>query len=271
MDWGNPTAPTLILIHGGKDHARSWDWVAQCLRDRYHVVALDLRGHGDSEWATGSMYSLVDSVLDLDQLIRELDVPRVQLIGHSYGGAVAALYAGVYPERVEKLVAIEGLGVPPQLREQMQPEPDWRRIRSWIQRTRRFDLHRSRCCASVAEGAARMHAANERLSTAQAEHLAAHGLRCDAEGRFTWKYDPYSRILSPLRFQEEELRSLRERILCPTLLLHGAESWAGDPVADGRAAGIRDVRSMCIAGAGHWPHHEKLEEFLGLLLPFLAG
>ncbi len=271
VDWGNPTAPTIILIHGGKDHARSWDWIARSLRDRYHVVAPDLRGHGDSEWATGSMYSLIDSVLDLEQLIDALDVPRAQLIGHSYGGAVTALYAGVFPERVEKLVAIEGLGVPPQLLEEMQPEQDWKRIRSWIKRSRRFDLYQSRRYASVAEGAERMRAANERLSAAQAQHLAAHGLRKNEDGSFTWKYDPYSRILSPLRFQEDELRTLRARIDCPTLLLHGSESWAGDPVEDGRAAGIREVRSACIAGAGHWPHHERFEEFLEVLLPFLDG
>ena len=62
VDWGNPSAPPLLLIHGGRDHCRSWDWVAEVLRDQYHVIALDLRGHGDSGWATGSSYPLAEFV-----------------------------------------------------------------------------------------------------------------------------------------------------------------------------------------------------------------
>ena len=69
VDWGNPEAPPLILVHGGRDHARSWDQVARALRDRFHVVAPDLRGHGDSAWAVGSNYTMVEFVYDLAQLV----------------------------------------------------------------------------------------------------------------------------------------------------------------------------------------------------------
>jgi alpha-beta hydrolase superfamily lysophospholipase len=68
VDWGNHAAPTLVLVHGGRDHARSWDWVARDLRRDWHVVAPDLRGHGDSAWAVGSLYHMVEYVIDLAQL-----------------------------------------------------------------------------------------------------------------------------------------------------------------------------------------------------------
>lgn len=110
VDWGNITAPPLLLIHGGRDHARTWDWVAQALRDSYHIIAPDLRGHGDSEWARGSQYAMIDYVLDIAQLLEQLQWFPMTIIGHSLGGGVACQYTGVYPERVKRLVAIEGLG-----------------------------------------------------------------------------------------------------------------------------------------------------------------
>ena len=113
VDWGNHDKPLLVLIHGGRDHARNWDWVAQTLRDDYHVIAPDLRGHGDSEWARGSEYSMIEYVVDITQLLAQLDASPVTLIGHSLGGAITLQYAGVYPDKVSKVVAIEGLGPPP--------------------------------------------------------------------------------------------------------------------------------------------------------------
>ena len=103
VDYGRDDAPLLVLVHGGRDHARNWDFVAERLRDRYHVIAPDLRGHGDSAWAYGSQYSMPDFLLDLHQLLRHLDAPPAVLVGHSLGGAVALQYAGVYPERVSKV------------------------------------------------------------------------------------------------------------------------------------------------------------------------
>src|ERR671923_2383188 len=81
VDWGNPSAPPLLLVHGGRDHCRNWDWVAEELRDDYHIVAPDLRGHGDSEWAQGSEYAMVEYVVDIAQLLSQLDCFPVTLIG----------------------------------------------------------------------------------------------------------------------------------------------------------------------------------------------
>ncbi len=112
VDWGNTAAPPLLLMHGGRDHARNWDWVALALRDTYHIIAPDLRGHGDSEWARGGQYAMIDYVLDMAQLLEQLQMFPITIIGHSLGGAIACQYSGVYPERVKQLVAIEGLGPP---------------------------------------------------------------------------------------------------------------------------------------------------------------
>src|SRR3989442_3756966 len=86
VDWGNADKPPLLLIHGGRDHARNWDWVAQALRDDYHVFCPDLRGHGDSQWAVGGSYAMVDYVLDVAQLLSAVQVFPITIIGHSLGG-----------------------------------------------------------------------------------------------------------------------------------------------------------------------------------------
>ena len=109
-DWGTDGKPALILVHGGLDHARMWDWTARALRDDYHVYALDLRGHGNSAWAPGAMYSLAEHVLDLATLADIIKGYPLTIVGHSLGGIITLLYSGIYPDRVKKAVAIEGLG-----------------------------------------------------------------------------------------------------------------------------------------------------------------
>ena len=132
VDWGNESAPPLLLVHGGKDHARSWDWVARALRDDYHVIAPDLRGHGDSAWALGGHYTIHEFVLDIAQLIETLGLHPLKIVSHSLGGAVALQYASIYPDRVEKMVAVEGLGPPPEMIEKYRNVPIWDRVDEWI-------------------------------------------------------------------------------------------------------------------------------------------
>jgi pimeloyl-ACP methyl ester carboxylesterase len=138
VDWGNESKPLLLLVHGGRDHARSWDWVARELRPHYHVIAPDLRGHGDSAWAIGGMYTLSDFVLDVTQLLRALDRLPVTIIGHSLGAAVGLHYSGTFPEHVQKLVAIEGLGPPPEMLERLRGVPAWKRMQNWIAQMQEF-------------------------------------------------------------------------------------------------------------------------------------
>ena len=110
VDWGNEGAPPMLLIHGGRDHCRNWDWVAEAFRDDYHIIAPDLRGHGDSQWLLGGSYDAVDYVYDIAQLLHQRHHTPVTIIGHSLGGSISLLYSGLYPETVTRLVSHRGHG-----------------------------------------------------------------------------------------------------------------------------------------------------------------
>ena len=130
-DWGNESAPPLILLHGVRDHARSWDWVARALSADWRVVAPDLRGHGESQWSPDGAYIASYHVLDFAKLAGALGSEPVTIVAHSFGGNVAARFAAAYPERVRKLVLLEGMGPAPKARE------EWAR-RGLVRRTRDF-------------------------------------------------------------------------------------------------------------------------------------
>src|SRR5688572_14098664 len=132
VDWGNEQAPPLLLVHGHRDHCRNWDWLVEALRADYHIVAPDLRGHGDSQWMVGGNYSVVDYVYDIAQLIHQRGLAPLRIVAHSLGGAVALQYAGVYPESVSKLVSIEGWGPPPAMLQKRLSIPAQQRMRRWI-------------------------------------------------------------------------------------------------------------------------------------------
>ena len=271
VDWGNVEAPLLLLIHGGRDHARNWDWVARTLRDDWHVVAPDLRGHGDSSWAIGGMYSMPEFVADIANLLEAIGKFPVTIIGHSLGGAISLQYTGVFPDRVDRVVAIEGLGPPPDMIQEMRSKPPHTRMQDWTEQMREFAARQPRRYPDIAAAAHRMREANSFLSEEQAHHLTVHGVNRNEDGTFGWKFDNYVRAGAPYRFDEEDMRALWSQISCPTLLIRGADSWAQDPVADGRIAPFQNARAITIGDAGHWVHHDQLDEFLGAVHEFLQG
>jgi len=266
VDWGNPGRPPLLLLHGGRDHARNWDWVAQALRGAYHIIAPDLRGHGDSQWAVGGGYATADYVLDVAQLLGALQLFPITIIGHSLGGAVALKYTGTYPDRVRKVVAIEGLGLPPHM---MRDTPADQRMAEWIAEMQAFAQRHPHRYKSLDEAVARMRDANPHLSAEQAHHLTVHGSYRDEDGTYLWKFDNYVRAASPHLYDMGESRRFWSQITCPVLLLRGAESWASDPEKDGRATAFRDYKLVNIDQAGHWVHHDQLDEFLRVVRDFL--
>lgn len=267
VDYGGAGKPLLVLVHGGRDHCRNWDLVAPALVQDYHVVAPDLRGHGDSAWAIGSQYSMPDYVLDLAQLLGHFGDPSVTLVGHSLGGNVVLHYAGLYPERVAKVAAIEGLGPPPEMIEDKSADE---RMTEWIDTMRDFAQRSPRGYKSLDEAVSRMQGANPHLSETMARHLTVHGTVRQENGAYTWKFDNYVRAWGPQRYDFEAVKSLWSRIDCPVLLVRGAESWASDPTKDGRADNFADVRYLEFAKAGHWVHHDQLEGFTNGLLDFLG-
>jgi pimeloyl-ACP methyl ester carboxylesterase len=271
LDWGNEGAPPVLLVHGGRDHAHTWDWVAEDLRRDHHVIAPDLRGHGDSAWAVGGMYAMADFVLDVAQLLEAVQLFPMTIIGHSLGGAVSLMYTALYPERVSRVVAIEGLGPSPELLARFRDVAPWQRIQNWIGEMRKLAGRQPRRYPDLAAAAARMREENAFLTEAQAEHLTVHGALRNEDGTYSWKFDNYVRALSPYRWDADEVRMLWSRVECPTLLLRGTKSWAGDPSIDGRLSAFKNARFENVEGAGHWVHHDRLAVFLGLVRDFLAS
>ena len=270
VDWGNPAAPPLLLVHGGRDHCRNWDWVAQALRDDWHVIAPDLRGHGDSEWSADGQYDMPGYIYDLAQLVHQQHLAPVTVIGHSLGGNIALRYTGTYPEAVRRLVAIEGLGLSPELLVKRASRTLDDRMRGWIDERRGLAGRLPRRYPSIEEAFKRMQEENKHLSPAQARHLTVHGINQNEDGTFSWKFDNYVRSWPAYDVPIDELHNLWNRIDCQTLLVNGKESWASDPEADGRASHFRNARMVTFENAGHWVHHDQLEGFLELVTGFIA-
>ena len=267
VDWGDPGKPPLLLIHGGRDHARNWDWVAQALRHDYHIIAPDLRGHGDSQWAIGGGYAMIDYTLDVAQLLAALKLFPITIIGHSLGGSIALQYTGTYPDRVTKVVAIEGLGPPPGM---IRDRPAQERMLEWIAEMQALSSRHPRRYKNLDEAVERMREANPHLSPEQARHLTIHGCYRDEDGTYLWKFDNYVRAASPYLFNMKDARALWSQITCPVLLVRGTESWASDPEKDGRATAFTNYKLVNIERAGHWVHHDQLDVFLKHVREFLA-
>jgi pimeloyl-ACP methyl ester carboxylesterase len=270
VDWGNPDAPPLILVHGGRDHCRNWDWVAAELRADYHIIAPDLRGHGDSAWSTSGDYSMSAFVYDLAQLIHQQRLAPCRIVAHSLGGSIALRYAGAFPENVIKLVAIEGLGPSPtQLAERATRGPV-ERMRSWVAETRKLAARIPRRYPTLEDAFHRMQDENKHLTEAQARYLTLHGAMQNEDGTYSWKFDNYVRASAPADFTPEEMRTFWANIACPILFVNGKESWASNPEKDGRMAEFKDARVLEFERAGHWVHHDRLDDFVTAVRGFLA-
>jgi pimeloyl-ACP methyl ester carboxylesterase len=269
VDWGNPDSPPLLLVHGGRDHCRNWDWVAQALRHDWHVLAPDLRGHGDSQWSPDGSYSMAAYIYDLAQLIHQQELAPVTIVAHSLGGMITLRYTGIYPEKVRRLVAIEGLGVTPRRAVERAKQPIAERMRRWIEEQRDLSGRMPRRYVSIEEALQRMQEANRYLSPEQARHLTQHAVNQNEDGTYSWKFDNYVRADRPYGMTQTETEALWGRIACPTLLVYGKESWASNPEQDGRIGHFKDARVVSFEGAGHWVHHDRLDGFLDLLRGFL--
>jgi pimeloyl-ACP methyl ester carboxylesterase len=270
VDWGNPEAPPLLLIHGGRDHCRNWDWTATALRREWHVIAPDLRGHGDSQWSLDGNYAMAGYIYDLAQLVHQQRLAPVTIVAHSLGGNIALRYAGIYPEAVARLVAIEGLGPPPRRRAERESVTIVERMDGWIKEQRNLAGRLPRRYASIEDAFRRMQEENPHLSAEQARHLTAHGVNQNEDGTYSWKFDNYVRAWFPYDMRGRDIAALWARITCPTLLLYGTESRSGNPAEDGRAELFANAKVVGIDRAGHWLHHDRLDEFLRVVRDFLA-
>jgi pimeloyl-ACP methyl ester carboxylesterase len=269
VDWGNPQAPPLILQHGGRDHCRSWDWVAEELARDWHVIAPDLRGHGDSAWAPDGNYEMNAFVYDFAQLVHTLGHEEVTIVAHSLGGNIATRFTGLYPEKVRRLVNIEGLGPSPKVRAEREAAGYAPRFRGWIEARRAASGRIPRRYPTIESAYTRMKEENSFLTDEQARHLTIHGASRNEDGTWSWKFDPYLNVWPFEDVPADRTDELWGAVSCPLLLLYGLNSWASSPASDGRLEAFRDARVVEFENAGHWLHHDQFDRFMAEIKAFL--
>jgi len=268
VEWGDASAPPVVLVHGFLDLAWGWRVVAERLAARFRVIAPDLRGHGDTDWiGAGGYYHFFDYVADLTELIDRL-APHddgVSIVEHSMGGTVASYTAGARPARVRRLALLEGQGPP----EQTDPLPA--RTARWIEMLREARAAPPKVMASLEEAAARLRKHDPLLGDALARDLAAHGTRAVAGG-VAWKHDPLHATMGPYPFRVDILESFWRAITCPVLIVDGAESRLRlpDPERARRRAVFANSRHVVVPKAGHMLQRHAPEEVATLLEEHLA-
>lgn len=245
--WNRGGAGTpLVILHGFLEQGAAWASVASRLP--CPVYAPDQRGHGRSEHVgTGGFYHFWDYVSDLDGLLEQLSPTQpVDLLGHSMGGTVASLYAGTRPERVRRLVLVEGLGPPDTEADTVQ------RARQFLHHLRHPRSH-GKPFPTPADAAARMRKHNPSLAESDAVRLAQRMLTRDGQG-WQWGWDPLHRSRSPQPFSERQFVKFLAEITAPTLVVYGADS--PFPGIE-RARHLADATVERVPQAGHLLHHDQ--------------
>jgi esterase len=253
-DWGNEGAQALVLLHGFTGHARSWDTFAGAMRESYRVLALDQRGHGETEWAQD--YAPERMVEDVDAFVRELGLKRFALLGLSMGGRNAYAYAAQHPEEVERLVIVD---IGPEI---VASGSD--RIRQGVQAVDVFDTPEQAFLAA--------RAANARPPDAELRHRVTNNLMQQPDGRWTFRYDKALRSPDrPLpRPDSEWAWSLMPRIACPTLLVRGSESDVlSRETAERMVRDIPDCRLVEVPDSGHSVPLDNPTGFIAAVKTFL--
>lgn len=268
LHWGKPGQPRLFLLHGWMDAAISFQFVVDALPDDWHVIAPDWRGFGQSQWNQGSYY-FPDYLADLDQLLDHYsaDMPA-NLVGHSMGGIVACLYAGVRPERVARLVSIEGFGLAA-----TQPEQAPARLRRWLDELRApqtFHHH-----ADLQVIAQRLQKTNPRLSDDKALYLASWLAQTTPQG-VSYRADPHHKLVNPVLYRLEEAKACWRAITAPTLWIQSDAPFlqamlkeTTEETAE-RKACFANLQQLVISDSGHMLHHDQPAALAAALQQFLT-
>jgi pimeloyl-ACP methyl ester carboxylesterase len=265
-EWGDPQAETFIFVHGIRDQGRSWEPFIASMLTRgcpiKHAVALDLRGHGESEWPnTGRGYQHEDFLTDLAGLLRHLDKESLTLIGHSLGGSMCLLYAGVFPERVKRMVLLESLG-PFARKDDEVPDIVAERLkgRNYVEIPFPHE--------SLGAAAKALQKTFPLIPDRAALHMARHGTSYKG-GRYRWKHDPILRYRTTTAMSEGQIEAFIRRLRCPILFVYGTKSDFMKSVRGPRAKLFSNAQIVPIDGAGHHIPHEKPDELADVVVPFL--
>jgi pimeloyl-ACP methyl ester carboxylesterase len=271
--WGRQGAPIIFMLHGWMDVGASFQFVADSLAGDWHVIAPDWRGFGNTERSGSDTYWFPDYLADLDVMLDHYSPgAAVNLLGHSMGGNVAGIYAGVRPERVRRLINLEGFGMPA-----AGPEKAPRHYAKWLDELR--EPAALRTYPSVAAVAARLQKTNPRLSDARAAFLAPHWSAPNDAGDWEILGDPAHKKPSPILYRVEEVMACWSAITAPVMWVEADDTnmwqWMGPkPQArieiDRRLAHLKNRQSHMMADAGHMLHHDQPEQLARLIETFLA-
>jgi pimeloyl-ACP methyl ester carboxylesterase len=268
--WPHSGAPQVVLLHGWMDVSASFQFLVDALRQDWDVYAPDWRGYGLTDWGKADCYWFPDYLADLDFILEHFQKENsVNLVGHSLGGNVAAVYAGIRPERVAKLVNLEGFGLPPS-----RPEQAPRRYRQWL-----GELHeppRLRPYKDFLELSKKLQSNNPRLTDERARFLAEHWGRQE-NGAVVLRGDPAHKIVNPLLYRYEEVRACWREVSAPVLWVDAADSdtlrrmsMDAGQQAERRAA-FRNLRHVTVQDAGHMLHHDQPGKVAALIEEFFLG
>jgi pimeloyl-ACP methyl ester carboxylesterase len=259
LEWGSPDAFPVVLLHGLRGHAHSWDDVAADLSTQYRVIAVDQRGRGESEWAPGGDYSMEAFVADIDGLCDALNLRAFALIGHSMGGRNGILFAASHPERVRAFVIVDvGPLVDPQGASRIRDEV--------IRAPERFD--------SLDEAIRQARADNPLAGAEVIRRRLTHQTTPHPDGGLTWRYDPVIReqVRGNTRATPPDLWEMWRRIRCPLLVVRGAQTDVLSPDILARMKSLQpEVAVADIARAGHMVFEDNPAEFIRVVRAWLAG
>ena len=259
LDWGNPSAPALVAVHGYTGSADSFNGFARRFRDRFHIVAVDVRGHGESEWSPAAAYRYADQVSDLAGFVDALALARFTLVGTSMGGIIAMAYAGTHSDRLDRLV-INDIGP--------DAEPGSARITANV--SARPDDFESFEAALTQRAAGSANLAKRSIEDQR--ELARGVLREQPNGRWAWKLDPQYVIQRVQNGAEQRppLWPVLEGLPCPALVLWAMNSDVlSEAQAERMVATLRAGTLVAVPDTEHAPSLvepaavDSLERFLG--------
>ncbi len=252
LDWGASGKQPLILLHGIARVAHTFDHLAPHFSQRYHVIAVDMRGHGDSGWDPQGAYLVEDYVRDIEGLVAQLQLRNIVFWGNSTGGRVAQVFAGLHPELVSAVIS-EDVGP------ERPPTVSNRRAARMSQEANGW--------ASADELFAQAQRDYPRTATAVLRNFVQHGSKQNAEGRIVWKRDPA--ILNG--FVPTELWATVRRIKAPIIyILGGASTIVPSETQEALRRALPQVEIVTMPGLGHYPSDERPGDYLALVERFLS-
>lgn len=266
--WGDPEAPKVFLLHGLLDLSATFEDFAQALVPRYQVLAPDMRGFGESEWAPGG-YWFQDYLGDLDRiLLHYAPEEPLRLVGHSMGAQVASLFAGLRPERVRKLVLLDGLFLP-----DMPPNLAPKRFRAWLDEL--LEEPKEKTYASFVELAGRVRRQHPQLSDERALFVAQCWGREEKPGRIVLRADPAHRQHGPGLYRAAESEAIWRQVTAETLFLDAGKSLFGRAISEEerarRRACFRRRKAASVPQAGHMLHFDAPLDTARIVLEFLKS